>query len=533
MPGGGLASERPVDTLRVGLGRDPRSIDPRHVGDEEGELVVRALFDGLVDIGPDGAVRPASATWEVDDDGLTYRFRIREDRFHDGSPVTAQHHAAAILAVLDAEQEPLFREDLVGRLRGAALEVLPDDGEVQDPAAESRPWGTPEDVLDAGGIEVVGERELVLRLERPDPLFLYRLADPVLVPLPSIAFEDPDAFALEPVGNGPFQMAGPREPGAFVRLRANVDHPSAPRIDELVLQIYADDPDRSQRWADLVAGRLQIAAIPATRREEARERFGAPFDGRSGAGLHDQPLLLSYAYGFAMDIPPFDDRDLRRAISATIDREVLARDLAAAGVEPATALLPPVAGGTAAECPHCRRDPELAAELIAAWRARIPEGTAEPRVVLNYPRGGGHATVAERIAADVERDLALEVRLQARDFGSLVRSVVAGDAPLFRYGLMSPVGGRAAAAGMLEAAVRSDAPGNWIRWADPATDELLDTWTITTAASTVRSIEAELLDAAVLIPLLWTRQDLVVLPEVVGFRSDGTGRWWPELVRLR
>jgi oligopeptide transport system substrate-binding protein len=508
-------SERGPATIRVALGRDPLSIDPRHVADDEGEQIVRALFDGLVDLAPDGSIVAAAASsWTVEDDGLTYRFLLRDDRFHDGTTVTAMDHATALLGVLDPDRAPLFRQDLLAALLGA-------DGE------------DAEAVLIAGGIEVVGPRELVLRLARPDPLLLHRLTDPVLVPLPSRARTDADAFALEPIGNGPFRMLGPREPGAFIRLTANTAHPRPPRIDGLVLQVYAADLDREQRWADLLAGRLQITAIPPDRRDEARERFGVALDGRRGRGLYEEPGASVYAYGFAIDVAPFDDPVLRRAVSAAIDREAMAFQLRAAGVEPAHAILAPALGGTAVDCAHCRYDPVLAAELISVWRASLPEGMVEPRVTLAYPRGDGHVAIAERIASDVERVLGLDVRLQSRDLGALVRAVTAGEVPLFRYGMRASLGGQAAAGSLLDPAFRPGAEGNWVRWADPATVELLDALGTGADPSLARTVEAAVLDAAAVVPLLWSRPDLVVHPDVVGFRLDVTGRWWPELLRLR
>lgn len=531
----GLAPEVVATTLRVGLSRDPRSIDPRTVGDDEGELVVRALFDGLVDISPAGSIVGTGAErWSVEEDGRTYRFILREARFHDGSAVTAQEHADALLAVFDPDRMPLFREELLGALLGARVEHVLDGSDGSDATGETPlRWGTMEDVLEAGGVEVVSERELVLRLERPDPLLLHRLTDPTLAPLPAVATDDPERFAREPVGNGPFRMAGPREPGAFVRLRANVEHHAPPRVDELVLQVYPDDVDRSQRWADLLAGRLQVTAIPIEQRDDARERFGAPESDRVGAGLHELTLVSSYAYGFVLDVAPYDDVDLRRAISAAIDRVGLAIELAAAGVEPAESILPPSLGGEVPDCAHCRHDPALARDLAAAWRERVGDSADDARIVLSYPRGGGHVTVAERIAADLERTLGLDVRLQSREFGTLVRSIVTGDAGLFRYGLRAPFGGEAAGVALLESALRTGAEENWVRWSDPTTDAAFDAWTPSTSRDVVRRIESEVLDAAAVVPLLWTRQDLVVDPSVVGFRVDVTGRWWPERVGLR
>lgn len=534
---GSPAPERSVSTLRVGLGRDPRSLDPRFVSDDEGEFVARALFEGLTGITSDGQVVPAGAEqWRVEDDGLTYRFLLRDAFFHDGVRVTAQQYADALFAVFDPQQAPFFRESLLAALRGAEASVVPDPDGTADDAVVDFPrtsWGTPDDVAAAGGIEVVDERELVLRLHRPDPLLLHRLSDIALVPLPPLATIDPETFGREPIGNGAFRMAGAREPGAFIRLLANRDHHAPPRVDEMLVQIYPDDADRSQRWADLLAGRLQIAAVPVDRRDEARERFGRPASARAGSGVHDLPLMTLYAYGFVLDVAPFDSILLRQAISAAIDRDSIALELAAAGVVPADALLPPSVGDVPQECAHCRYDPELAIDRIGQWRDGLPPETREPRIVLSYPRGGGHVTVAERIADDLERILGLDVRLQSREFGALIRSVATGDAGFFRYGLRAPVLGDASAFALLETALRSGSDDNWVRWASPATEDALTTWTPESSPDELRQVEAAVLEAAAIVPLLWTRQDLVVLPEVQGFRSDPSGRWWPEEVWLQ
>ena len=558
-PASGPGAEPAASTLRVGLGRDPLSLDPRHVADDEGDLVVRALFDGLVDVSPGGGVVASAATWEVEDGGLTYRFTLRADRFHDGTPVTASDHAAALLAVLDPERAPLFREGLLASVRGARVVRPVEEGEVGgadggargsdatggdvptgDPGggrtaeggAGDETWGLPEDVIAAGGVEVLGPRELVVRLERPDPLLLHRLADPVLVPLPELARSDPERFALEPVGNGPFRMVGPREPGAFIRLAAHPGHPRPPLVDQLVLQVYASDPDRSQRWEDLRAGRLQVTSVPVDRLGEARELFGAPLIARQGTGLHVAPVASLYAYGFATDVPPFDDLDLRRAISAAIDRESLVAALAPASVDAAHAILPATLGGDAVGCAHCRLDVDLAREAIALWRARLPEGSSEPTIVLHYPRGGVNVTVAEAIAADLEGVLDLDVRLQSRDLGAFVRTVAAGDAGLFRHGMRADLGGRAAAVSLLTSSLGPGSVGDRSGWTAPGIDAL-----VADASAGDRDallgLERSLLDAAVLVPLLWTRPDVVVHPDVTGFRMDAGGRWWPELVGKR
>ena len=198
--------------------------------------------------------------------------------------------------------------------------------------------------------------------------------------------------------------------------------------------------------------------------------------------------------------------------------------------------MPPHLGGTAPECDHCRHDPDLARELAAAWRAdRAERGgpAAEPTLTLTYPRGAGHVAIAEQVANDLASTLDVEVRLQARDFGTLVRAVRTGQAPLFRLGLRAVHGGAAAGVTLLDPALRADAPENWTSWSDATVSELLAGWAATDPEPTVAAVERRALDAAVVVPVLWTPADLVVHPDVGGFHLDPTGHWWPELIHLR
>ncbi|MFP4635261.1 MAG: ABC transporter substrate-binding protein, partial [Nitriliruptoraceae bacterium] len=180
-------------TLRVGLVLDPVSIDPRFVVDDEGELIVDALFDPLVHLDEDGEPVPAAAEdLEVDDQGRRFTFHLREARFHDGSPVTAEDFKRTFDRIADGTAEPrsflaYLVEDIVG-----ADTALREGGPLP-------------------GVTAVDERTLEIELDEPQPGYLATLADPSLVPTPSVAEEDPEGYAQEPIGNGAFAMAGPRE----------------------------------------------------------------------------------------------------------------------------------------------------------------------------------------------------------------------------------------------------------------------------------------------------------------------------------
>jgi oligopeptide transport system substrate-binding protein len=492
-------------TLRIGLGTDPASIDPRFVVDEEGELVVGALFDPLVAFDDRFQVVPAAADrWEVDEEGREFTFELREDAtFHDGTPVTAADFVRTFQRIADGTAEPpSFLAYLLEPVEGSAAAAA--------------------DGAELTGVEAVGDTTLVVRLSAPMPGFLRTLAHPSLVPLPPAADDDLEAFAATPIGNGAFAMAGAREPDAFIRLARFDDHPRPAELDEVVLQIYADDPARERQWEDLLDGQLQVADVAPERLDEARERYGSSSDGYRGPGVLDGVTSTVYLYGFDTTQPPFDDPRVRRAISLSIDREALADEVMQGTRVAATSLVPPsIPGAQADACDHCRHDPEAA-------RAELEELEVElTDLRLTHNRGRTHTTIAEAMATDLEAALDVQVELQGRDLQPFVLGVRRGEYPLFRLGWESDDPDPSA---YLTPLFHSDQIGrdNLTRYADEEVDALLDEARASADAASARAALAEaerrILEDAPVVPLLWYRHTKVVVPEVQGLRWTALGR---------
>jgi len=503
-------------TLRVALEVDPVSIDPRGVVDDEGELVVRALFEPLVVLDDRGAVLPGAAQrWEVSDDGRTYVFHLREATFQDGTPVTAEDFRRAFVRVADDDAAPRFRSGLLEGVVGLA------DASIEAGLA---------------GVEVIDARTLRVRLDGERPAFLVNVSDLALVPVPASADRDPAAYEERPIGNGPFAMVEPRVRGGFVRLGRVADHHRAPLVDGVVLQVYADDPTGERRWADLLAGQVQVAPVTPDRREEALATFGIADDARRGPGVLLGAIASTYVYGFNVDRAPYDDVRLRQALSASIDRDVLASRVLEGTYLPAERIVPPaldLGTGEVPVCPHCTRDVELARSLYGSWLEDQPEGTSLT-VTLDYPRSALHAAVAEALARDIEDALGVAVRLQARPLAGFVRAVEAGEAGLFRMGLRAGFPGPRGVADLLDPRFRPGGPDDWTRFGDADFGAELAALSADPDGAGERAVllEERLLDRAAVIPLLWGRLDLVVTPEVRGFRVGPDGRWWLERVSL-
>ena len=93
--GGAQAQNR---TLRVSLNTELQVLDPIVTTINATRVFAYMVFDTLVGIDNAGNFRPQMLEgWEVSDDRLTWRFRLREGlEFSDGTPVTAEDAVASI-----------------------------------------------------------------------------------------------------------------------------------------------------------------------------------------------------------------------------------------------------------------------------------------------------------------------------------------------------------------------------------------------------------------------------------------------------
>lgn len=497
--------ERPGGSLRFGLSSDPRSIDPRFVTDDEGTVVVDALFDSLVALDPSLEIVPSAASeWEVSDDARRFTFTLREgDTFHDGSPVTAADFARAFNRIADGQSTPSS---------SLAYYLSPVVG-----FAEAQSAGTP-----LRGVRAVDERTLEITLERPFPEFLEVLARPEFGPVPASADESVDRFTENPIGNGPFAMAEPWQRNQFIRVQRFEGYAGeAPKLDEVVFRIYANDPAQEIQYAEFASGQLQFAEVPASKRDEAIEQFGLSTDGYTGPGVLDGLSTTLYYYGFNLEQPPFDEPELRRAISLSIDRERIAREITRSTRVPADAIVPPsIPGSQQAPCRHCRYAPEEAGAIVEELRQREEQPLELEGFTLLHDAGTTHEAIAERVADDIETATGLVVDVEARPLAEMVRTLRAGEMEMFRLGWQAD---HPSPGSYLVPLFSSDRKGtdNLTRYDQPEVDELLEQARATTDEGVRRDLYAEVEDRVLrdvaIAPVLFYRHDKVVAPGVRDF----------------
>ena len=87
----GSPKKAPEGVLRVNVGAEVADLDPQLVTGVPEHRVNTALFEGLADLDC-ATMKPvpaAAASWDISPDGLTYTFKLRGAKFHDGSAITA------------------------------------------------------------------------------------------------------------------------------------------------------------------------------------------------------------------------------------------------------------------------------------------------------------------------------------------------------------------------------------------------------------------------------------------------------------
>jgi ABC-type transport system substrate-binding protein len=375
------ATPRRGGVLHLATLADVTSLDPVTSNDSFNQSVIRLVYAGLVDYDADGHVAPDLAASVAEaDGGSTYRFTLREGaRFHDGTEVTAQEVQRSIERALHPSS-PASTASLFESIAGFA-----------DYTSNKAPH--------LAGVVVEGRYVVAIHLREPSPTFLSLLALPLLrVTCPSAG--DRYAPAWAPCGAGPFKIAaGGWEHGRTLSLVRHDDYfrPGLPYLDGVTWELTQPQIAQSYKFARGDQDALSDLSQPDTVRYQTDARW-QPF------GAYE-PFAQSVS-GEAMnvEIAPFDNVEIRRAVAAAIDRDHIAL-LRASNLAPMTRPVPPMPGY---DTPPIGQSHDLAAALDHMRKAGYPfdpaTGTGGWPAVVPYDtyRPG----LAEATAQLVQQDLA-------------------------------------------------------------------------------------------------------------------------------
>jgi peptide/nickel transport system substrate-binding protein len=375
--GGAAAGDS--STLVVGATEVPSHLDPAVVYELYASNILFNTTNRLVEFTPgEGDIGPGLATdWEISDDGLNYTFTLREGvTFQDGSDFTS--------------------EDVKWSLERATNINHPESAAFLLDGIES--------------IETPDDMTVEITLTEPNATFLPRLNYTVATILPSDgdtytapdeALEEPSAEEAEEfindqeiVGTGPYELTN-YTPGESLTLEAYDDYwGEAPAIDTVQVQFFESS---AQMKNAMDAGEidLNINEFTPAERSSLRETEGIEVIEEDGG-------VIRY---IVLDVTaePYTDPEVRRAMSAAIDRQRIIDEVFEGTGVPLYSMIPSAY--------------EEQVDYMSDIEAEVPEGT---EIELWYPLnkyGDTEADVAETIARSLN-EAGFEVTTQSADWAA-------------------------------------------------------------------------------------------------------------------
>lgn len=485
-------------TLLLGNGAEPQSLDPHLVTAYTDQNILLALFEGLcaLDETSSRAVPAAAERWEVSADGLVYTFHLRPGlKWSNGEPLVAGDFVfawrRALAPALGSEYAYLLHP-----LRNAAVFNA---GTLADPAAV--------------GAEALDDRTLRLTLERPTPYLPALTANPVWFPLNPRALAATGAATDRAndwtrqhlVGNGPFAFAEWR-PNAHVRVTRNPHYWDAASVRlAAIVFLPTESPETEER--NFRAGQVHVTnALPPTKL--------AVYRAQDPAALRVDPFLQTIFLRFNTTKPPFTDARVRRAFALAIDRPAITQSVLRGANPPATHFTPPDLAGYTARA-RLAPDYDQSRALLAA--AGFPGGRGLPVISLQVRNDAQQPGMAEVLQARWARELGVQVEIRTLEQKTWVQNQQNLDYMVSGAGW---IGDFADPVTFLDLFV-SQGGNNWTGWKDAAYDDLIARAAASPDAADrfelFQQAETRLLDEAPVTPIFWGTRTYLIHPAVRGW----------------
>jgi oligopeptide transport system substrate-binding protein len=142
--------------------------------------------------------------------------------------------------------------------------------------------------------------------------------------------------------------------------------------------------------------------------------------------------MVVYYYRLNTTRKPFNDARVRKAVAMAIDRQLIVDHILKLGQTSAFRLTPPGLGDYEPPPDGFRHDPEGARALLA--EAGYPGGKGIPKLTLLYNTSETHKTIAEEIAAQLKRELGLDVKALNQEWQMYQASTLALEYDIARAG---------------------------------------------------------------------------------------------------
>lgn len=311
-----------VQELNLMEGAEIPSMDSALAEDSVAFNILNNVNEGLFRLNEENVAIPALAEGEptISEDGLTYTFKLRDAKWSNGTPVTAQDFVFAWQRAIDpATGSPYGPYMMAGTIKNATA--------------------ISEDKMDKAelGVEATDEKTLVVTLERPVPYFMSLMAFGTFYPQnEAFVTEKGDAYASNSdnlLANGPFVLTNWDGTGLTWSMEKNPEYWDAEtvKLDKINVDVVKEAGTAVNLYTSGEKDRTGLSGEYAMQYKDNEEVVNE---------LTPVLFYLKFNQERNGEETPLANENIRRAIAMAFNKQDLVDVVLANGSLPANYLVP-------------------------------------------------------------------------------------------------------------------------------------------------------------------------------------------------
>ena len=421
--------KKKADGITVQIGPNPETLDPALNSAVDGGNMLITLFETLLIIDQDNKVQPGQAEkYEVSPDGLTWTFTMRDGlKWSDGTDLNAKDFEYTFKRIADTNVAAPYAETVIGMIEG-----------YKDAIDSKNPEKLNVKASDDG-------KTLTIKLAYPCSYFDKIVAFGTMSPVQKATVEkNGDSWATKPetyVCNGPYTITE-WTPSEKIVCKKNENYKggwdSSKIVNDKLTFLLLEDSSAS--YTAYTGGTAQlIKDVPTeeipTLKKDKKDEFNV------------DPILGTYYLSMNLNKAPFNNKNVRKALSLAIDRDYVANTVMQGTYTPAYNYVgtgvddvdtgkflensKAANGGKTYISEDYKANLEEAKKALA--EAGYPEGKGFPTITYSTNDTGYHKAVAEYLQ-QVYKDLGITMNIDIVDWSSFTPKRRAGEYEMARNG---------------------------------------------------------------------------------------------------
>lgn len=431
--------KKKADGITVQIGPNPETLDPALNSAVDGGNMLITLFETLLIIDQDNKVQPGQAEkYEVSPDGLTWTFTMRDGlKWSDGTDLNAKDFEYTFKRIADTKLAAPYAETVIGMIDGYT-------DAIGNPDKEGKTTTTPDpEKLNVKASE--DGKTLTVKLAYPCSYFDKIVAFGTMSPVQKATVEkNGDSWATKPetyVCNGPYTITE-WTPSEKIVCKKNENYKggwdSSKIVNDKLTFLLLEDSSAS--YAAYTGGTAQlIKDVPTeeipTLKKDKKDEFIV------------DPILGTYYLSMNLNKAPFNNKNVRKALSLAIDRDYVANTVMQGTYTPAYNYVgtgvddvdpgkflensKAANGGKTYISEDYKANLEEAKKALA--EAGYPEGKGFPTITYSTNDTGYHKALAEYLQ-QVYKDLGITMNIDIVDWSSFTPKRRAGEYEMARNG---------------------------------------------------------------------------------------------------